>query len=120
MIIFPKKDILPIIIPQIYFKDKYSDINSYNEMNPSLFIEENENVTLLVRCINYKKYESKQFTLYDTISNSIYYKINGKINGNDKLDIENFDYNIVENKYTTDIFPTYWKGLEDIRFIDKK
>ena len=30
MIIFPKKDIIPIIIPQIYFKDKYNDINSYN------------------------------------------------------------------------------------------
>jgi hypothetical protein len=119
MIIFPKKDIIPIIIPQVYFNDKYNDVNSYNEMNPSLFIEENGNITILVRCINYKKYESKLFTLYDTISNSIYYTITGKINDKDKLDIEKFDYNILEYTYTNDIFPAYWKGLEDIRFIDK-
>jgi hypothetical protein len=40
MIIFSKKDIIPIIVPQIYFQDKYSNTNSYVEMKPSLFIKE--------------------------------------------------------------------------------
>jgi hypothetical protein len=40
MIVFPKKDITPIIVPQICFTDKYGNTNSYVEMNPSLFIEE--------------------------------------------------------------------------------
>jgi hypothetical protein len=121
MIIFPKKDIIPIIIPDIYFKDKYDDINSYFQMNPSLFIEENGNVTILVRCINYKKYESNNYVLYESYSScsSIYYIINGNINNKEKLDIENFDYNLLEYNYNLPTFPTYWRGLEDIRFIDK-
>ena len=120
MIIFPKKDIVPIIIPQICFNDIYNNINSYVEMNPSIFIEEDGNINILVRCVNYKKYMSKQFTLYGNNSNSIYYIINGKIKYEDKLDIENFQYNLLDYNYNLPLFPTYWGGLEDIRFIDNK
>jgi hypothetical protein len=118
MIIFPKKNVIPIIIPQIFFKDKYNNLNSYIEMNPSMNIDENGNTIILVRCVNYKKYSLKDYTLYDEISNSVYYILEGKIN-NDKLDIENFDYKILNYNYNLPIFPTYWKGLEDIRFINK-
>ena len=52
------------------------------------------------------------------MSKSIYYKITGKIIDAKKLDIENFEYNILNYNYDLQIFPTYWKGLEDIRFID--
>ncbi len=34
MIIFPKKDIIPIIVSQVFFQDKYNNINSFVEMNP--------------------------------------------------------------------------------------
>jgi len=119
MLIFPKKDIIPIIIPQIYFIDKYNNINNYCEMNPSMIIEENGDVIILIRCVNYKKYESNQFVLYESQSNSIYYVVSGKINNTEKLDIENFEYNLLEYTYNSDVFQTYWKGLEDIRFIDK-
>lgn len=118
MILFPKKDIIPIIVPQIYFKDKYSNINNYIEMNPSLFIEENGNVTILVRCINYKKFNNKQFILYETNSNSVYYILKGNIQDKEKLDIENFEYKILEFEYNLPTYPTYWFGLEDIRFIN--
>ena len=118
MKIFPKKDTIPLIIPQIFFKDKYNNLNSYIEMNPSMNIDENGNTIILVRCVNYKKYSLKDYTLYDEISNSVYYILEGKIN-NDKLDIENFDYKILNYNYNLPIFPTYWKGLEDIRFINK-
>jgi hypothetical protein len=120
MLLFPKKDIIPIIIPEICFHDKYNDINSYAEMNPSINIDEDGNIIILVRCINYKKYSSKAFTLYDMNSNSIYYILNGKIHDDKKMDIENFDYQILEYNYNLPTFPTYWKGLEDIRFVDKE
>lgn len=120
MIIFPKKDIIPIIVPQICYIDKYNNTNGYIEMNPSLHIEEDGNVIILVRCVNYEKFKDKRFTIYGTNANSIYYVIKGKINDKDKLNIENFDYNIVEYKYNLPSFPTYWAGIEDIRFIDSK
>ena len=120
MIIFPKKDIIPIIVPQICYIDKYNNMNGYIEMNPSLHIEEDGNVIILVRCVNYEKFKDKRFTIYGTNANSIYYVIKGKINDKDKLNIENFDYNIVEYKYNLPSFPTYWAGIEDIRFIDSK
>ena len=120
MLIFPKKDIIPIIIPQIGFIDKYQNPNNYVEMNPSLFIDENSNVTILVRCVNYKKNYKKEFTIYEKNSNSIYYIINGKINNKEKLDIENFEYKVINYNCKLPSFPTYWKGLEDIRFIDNK
>jgi hypothetical protein len=118
MIIFPKKNIIPILVPQIYFNDRYNNLNSYVEMNPSLFINESGELTILVRCINYKKYESNQFTLFESNSNSKYYILKGKIN--EKIDIENFDYNILNCDYNLPIYPTLWKGVEDIRFIDEK
>lgn len=118
MIIFPKKDIIPIIIPQICFNDKYNNINNYVEMNPSLFIDEKGKVQILVRCVNYKKFPEKQFTLYESKSNSIYYNITGNIRDSDKLDIETFEYNILKYEYNLQIFTSHWTGLEDIRFID--
>ena len=118
MIIFPKKDIIPIIIPQLYFQDIYNNTNNYVEMNPSLFIEENGNVIILVRCVNYKKFNNKQFILYETNSNSVYYILKGNIKDREKLDIENFEYKILEFEYNLPTYPTYWFGLEDIRFIN--
>lgn len=120
MIIFPKKDVIPIITPPICYIDKYNNYNSYNEMNPSIFIDENGYMMLLIRCINYKKYPSKQFTIYGPNSNSNYFMAKGKINESDKLDIENFEYNIIEYDFNLQCYPTYWNGLEDIRFLDNK
>ena len=120
MLIFPKKDIIPIMVPQVCFHDKYNNINSYIEMNPSISIDETGKVMILVRCVNYKKYKELKFTLYGQISNSIFYIITGNLNKTNKLDIESFDYNILNYEYNLPIYPTLWKGLEDIRFIDDK
>jgi hypothetical protein len=46
MIIFPKRDVIPIIVPQICFKDRYNNMNNYAEMNPSIFIEEDGTTTI--------------------------------------------------------------------------
>jgi hypothetical protein len=118
MIIFPKKDIIPIIVSQVFFKDIFNNINSFVEMNPSLFIEENGSIIILVRCVNYKKYNNKSFTLYQTNSNSVYYILKGNIKDREKLDIESFESKIIETTFNLPTYPTYWFGLEDIRFIN--
>jgi len=118
MIIFPKKDIIPVIVPQIWFQDKYNNTNNYVEMNPSLFIDTDGNTIILVRCVNYKKFSNKQFTLHDSYSNSVYYLLKGTVNDREKVDIEKFEYQIVNVEYNLPTYPTYWFGLEDIRFIN--
>jgi hypothetical protein len=118
LFIYPKKDIIPIIIPEKYYTDIYNNINNYKEMNPSMIIEENGDVIILVRCVNYNKYKSNKFVLYENHSNSIYYIINGKLNNTDKLDIENFKYDLLTYYYNLEKYLTYWLGLEDIRLID--
>lgn len=116
ILIYPKKNIIPIIIPETNFIDIYDDINNYKEMNSSMFIDTDGNITILVRCVNYNKYSLNEFVLYEDYSNSIYYTIEGNLNNN--LDIENFKYEILTYSYNLDIYPSYWYGLEDIRFID--
>jgi hypothetical protein len=118
MKILKKIDIIPIIIPQICFQDRFGNLNNFEEMNPSLYIEDDGAIKILVRCVNYKKFYNKNFTMYENKSNSIYFILNGKINNNEKLDIENFDYQIIKNNYNLPTFNSYWLGLEDIRFID--
>ena len=116
--IFPKKHIYPILVPQKCFIDKNNNQNSYVEMNPSMFITENGNITILVRCVNYIKFYDKGFTLFEPFSNSIYYIINGNIINNEILNLDSFITNEIDYKYSTPTFYTYWKGLEDIRFIN--
>jgi len=118
MSIFPKKDIIPIIGPQICFQDKYNNRNNYVEMNPSLSIDENGNTIILVRCVNYKKFSNKEFILYQDNSKSVYYLLKGKIKDREKVDIEKFEYQIINVEYNLPTYPTYWFGLEDIRFTN--
>jgi len=118
MIIFPKKDIIPIIVSQIYFQDRFNNINTFVEMNPSINIEENGDIIILVRCVNYRKFNNRSFTLYGTNSNSVYYILKGNIKDREKLDIENFESTIINTIFNLPTYPTYWFGLEDIRFIN--
>jgi hypothetical protein len=119
MFIFPKKDIIPIIVPQICFLNKFETISGYLEMNPSIFINENGNVKILVRCVNYQKFIDKKFTLLGNKSNSLYFLLNGFILDNLKLNLDDFEFNLVEPIYNLPIYSTYWLGLEDIRFLNE-
>ena len=114
--LFPKKQVYPLIVPQICFKDKYENTNSFVEMNPSLHITETGELIILVRCVNYRKFFDKQFTMYDNHSYSHYYILRGQIE--EPLDIENFCIERLNHEYYRPTYPTYWKGLEDVRFID--
>jgi hypothetical protein len=88
-------------------------------MNPSLHITDEGDVTILVRKINYSKYFNKDFTLFEPHSNSKYTVIKSKINSTSQIDIDNATYSEIEHNYNLPTHNTYWKGLEDIRFIDK-
>ena len=74
MLILRKRNIIPIMVPGIYFTDRSEQYNRYSEMNPSLYITPEGDVTILVRCVNYRKINQTQFTLYENTSKSKYYK----------------------------------------------
>ena len=116
--ILTKINIHPIIVPQKLYTDRFRNANAYIEMNPSMNIDVNGNVKILVRMVNYKKYSNKQFTLYENYSNSMYVILIGKIEDNKMLDLDKFRVNDVEYNYNIPTYATYWKGMEDIRFID--
>jgi len=113
MSVFPTLSIYPILLPTQDFRDRFGNYNSYVEMNPSIHIEENT-MTIVVRTVNYSKYKNNNFTVLENQSNSIYYILKGTLN-NGKLHLGTASK--VEIKYNIPIYSSYWKGLEDIRFI---
>jgi hypothetical protein len=117
-VVLPKINIHPIILPQKLYTDRFRNANAYIEMNPSMNIDVSGNVKILVRMVNYKKYCNKQFTLYENYSNSAYVILLGKIEDNKMLDLDNFIVKDVAYNYNIPTYATYWKGMEDIRFID--
>lgn len=116
--IFPKKNINPIIIQTNLFIDIFKRPNAYIELNPSLHIDEEGNMKILVRTVNYRKFIQKYFTLYGYPSNSIYFLLSGKLDENN-LDLEIFEKQKVESNYNIQTYKSHWTGLEDIRFINK-
>lgn len=117
--ILEKTNIYPIILPQKFYIDRYGNPNAYIEMNPSMYIDyTNGNIKILVRLVNYKKYYNKHFTLYENFSNSAYILLTGNIEHDKLLNLDNFTLQNIEYNYNMPTYPTYWKGMEDIRFID--
>jgi hypothetical protein len=111
--IFPNVSAQPIYLPQKQFVDAYGNPNAYIPMNPSLYIKDGQ-ATVLVRCINYRKYKDKQFIIYEKpYSISKYYCLRGAVR-------KHIEFATVEEckiNTTLQSYSTYWKGLEDIRFI---
>jgi hypothetical protein len=113
-----KAHVYPIVIPLKMFIDKHSEYNAFYNMNPSIQIDCNGNVKILVRSVNYRKFYNKIFTMYENYSKSIYTLLSGKINDTELLNLDNFEVEDVFYDYLIPTYPTYWKGLEDIRFIN--
>jgi hypothetical protein len=106
--------ILPLITPELFFTHNNHPY-SYLPINPSIYIDKNNNAIVLIRNINYRKYRNKQFELFGDCSNSIY--LIGKGNLDNVNDIEyselKYNYNGFEQ------YNTWWFGMEDIRFINE-
>jgi predicted GH43/DUF377 family glycosyl hydrolase len=116
MKVFPKLGIHPIIIPTKIFESKHGISKNFTEMNPSVFIDHNDNVTILVRCVNYSKYPDNNFILHEGKSNSIYFKLYGKIQNN--FSVDNLECEEIVSKYNLEKHWSHWRGLEDIRFLN--
>ena len=116
--IFNTLHIHPIIIPQRKFIDQCNNQNAYIEMNPSMFITDAGDVIILVRTINYRKFYDKSFVIYEKSSNSLYSIIKCKIQEKTPLNLENSEIASIKYNYNLPVYNTYWKGLEDIRFIN--
>jgi hypothetical protein len=115
-----KSTIYPIILPQKFYKDRYGHPNSLIEMNPSMNIDENQNMVILVRCVNYRKYYNKEFTMFEDESKSKYFMLKGKLREEIPLNMEEFEYQDVIVHKNLPTFFSYWKGIEDIRFVDSE
>jgi hypothetical protein len=113
----PIVNITPIILPELCFKDRFNNMNLYVDMNPSLHISESGNVKILVRRVNYRKFHNRQFILYEHKSNSAYSLLTGSLDSN-PLNLETFSLERVETKFSIPTYPTYWTGIEDVRFLN--
>jgi len=117
IMIFPKLHIYPIILPLIRFKDLHNQLNAYFQMNPSMNIDENGNVIILVRNVDYQIFSDNDFIVYNHPCDSVYFSMRGKITPNEPLDIEKFVVEPIIYDYQMPKYSTYWSGMEDIRFI---
>ena len=116
--IFPKLHIYPIILPLMRFKDLYNNFNAYFQMNPSMHIDDEGNVIILVRNINYRIFSDNDFIIYNHPCDSVYFIMRGKITPNEPLDVEKFQVEPMIYDYQIPKYSTYWSGMEDIRFIN--
>jgi hypothetical protein len=117
-IFLSKKNIYPIILQQRFYVDRFGNQNAYIETSPSMNIDNNGNVKILVRLINYRKYYNKQRIDYEDYVKSTYVLLCGKIEENKSLEMEKFYVSNIECKYNIPTYHSYWKGLEDIQFIN--
>jgi len=114
MKLFPIQKIHPILLEPKLFKDRFGQPNAYLDMNPSLFIDPSGNATVLIRRVNYRKFPDKSFTLYEPQAKSEYLMLKGHITN---PFCAFFVQPLGVDLPTT--YPTYWRGLEDIRFINE-
>jgi hypothetical protein len=100
-----------LVGPERYYIDRYGLPNSYYDCNPSLFINNDGSITILLRQINYKKFSNKTFVLGENKSISKYVIMTGS-------NISNLQtFPIAYDWGTFPKYGSYWEGMEDIRFI---
>ena len=102
----------PLIFPKAQYKDRFGEPNAFVDMNPSMFIGADGEVTLLVRRVNYRKYADKQFSLGSYPSQSNYLVATGRVG-----DLGRWSLAPLRVEYGRMTYPTYWNGPEDIRFV---
>lgn len=105
---------IPIILPGQKFINKHGEADAYIEMNPTLFITEEGEYTLLTRLVNYRKFHDRSFTLSEPKSISKYYIQRGRVN-NGIFEVQTEGLLDLDNPFPR--YNTYWLGAEDIRFV---
>jgi len=104
----------PLIFPKAQYKDRFAEANAFVDMNPSMFIGADGQVTVLVRRVNYRKYADKQFSIGSYPSQSKYLVATGRIG-----DLGQWSLAPLRVEYGMMTYPSYWNGPEDIRFVSE-
>jgi hypothetical protein len=114
MKLLPIRTVRPLLLEPKQFKDRFGHPNAYLDMNPSLFIDAGGIATVLIRRVNYRKFQDKSFTIYENQAKSEYLILKGHIT-------KPFCTFFVEPLVAVlpQTYSTYWRGLEDIRFINE-
>lgn len=106
----------PLVCPQRIFKDCYGNSNAYADTNPACYIEPDGSCVILVRQVNYRKFQDRSFTLGEKGKSTTCYHCFRGMYKDHRLDIQSsFPMSV------TDMCPKYlscWHGAEDIRFLD--
>jgi hypothetical protein len=119
MNILTKKQVHPIIIPTPRFQDRFGNQDAYVDMNPSIHIDEQTGETIIfVRMVNYRKYPNNAYTVYENKARTIYGVLRGTMNEN-QLNLDTFHIQSLEVHYQLPTYPSWWSGVEDIRFVSK-
>ena len=109
---YPVKRVVPLVFPKHQYKDRFGEPNAFVDMNPSMFIRPDGQLTVLVRRVNYRKYADKQFSLASYPSQSKYLVATGSV-----TDLTRWHLEPLRVHYGMMTYPTYWSGPEDIRFV---
>lgn len=111
-------NIIPIICPQECYIDKYGLPNAYQQCNCSLYYyhdnhHDRHDIIVLVRLVNYRKHHNGCWTGGHNYSYSLYYMLTGSDFNN--LEGMMVKYNWGDFRY----YDAFWRGMDDIRFINK-
>lgn len=118
--IFPIYCTHPLICPQKRFTDMYGHKNAYFETNPSMHISEEGDVTVLIRRVNYRKFHDRSFVIFTHKPDSSYVIARGSLAADEEspFDVNQLTYESLTVDYNLPTYPSYWTGVEDIRFIN--
>jgi len=108
---------LPLLTPQILFKDRQAQTNAFLETNPALWIEPDGGAIVCVRLVNYRKFKDRSFKMGGALSESKYHIFRGVMKDGLFIERESAPMTFV------DPLPQYsscWTGYEDIRFLNSK
>ena len=101
------KNITPILLDEEPYVDKFNLLFCYLPMNPSLYIDKDGNTKILVRYINYSKYKNI-YMEHENRSISKYKILTGRIDGNELLNLNEFEVNNIEYTYNIPTYNSYW------------
>jgi hypothetical protein len=100
--------------PQIPFKNRYGFYSAFREMNPALHYDTaNEEWIVLVRGVNYEKLSNGTYALFASPAHSVYWIGHGKT-------LESLDFKELQWEYKLPTYGSYWNGIEDARFLDRR
>lgn len=98
-----------IVVPQRFYTDRHGNPNAYRDHSCSLNINDEGQFTCLIRQVNCQSYVNHTYHVGESKQQSRYIAL-----------INNQVYAVEYNWGEFEEYATYWKGMEDVRFIDEQ